>query len=100
MTYTCIKKAFPQFSKDCKECPEYDPCSKGGKWCFIEAREREHIMSDAAMKSTSGTAMPILAKHDYRNVKIAENTTVTIDLEELKKQMERSHFPQLFQLGG
>nr|DAL80888.1 MAG TPA: transposase DDE domain protein [Caudoviricetes sp.] len=31
MRYTCIKKKYPQFSKDCKECPEYNPCAKGGK---------------------------------------------------------------------
>jgi hypothetical protein len=28
--------------------------------------------------------------HDYRQVKIAPNTTVTIDLEDIKKEIEKS----------
>ena len=35
---------------------------------------------------------PILAKHEYRDVKVAENTTITIDLEDLKKQMEKEFY--------
>ncbi|QIB56557.1 hypothetical protein GXM18_17860 [Blautia producta ATCC 27340 = DSM 2950] len=31
----------------------------------------------------------VLVKHDYRDVKVSENTTITIDLEEVKRQMEK-----------
>ena len=34
----------------------------------------------------------IAVKHDYRDVKVAPNTTITIDLEALKKQMERDFY--------
>lgn len=37
---------------------------------------------------------PLLIPHDYREVKIAEGMTVTIDLEELKRQLVESHYPQ------
>ncbi len=33
---------------------------------------------------------PMTVKHDYRDIKIGENTTITIDVEELKRQMERN----------
>lgn len=36
----------------------------------------------------------LLIPHDYREVKIAEGMTVTIDLEELKRQLVESHYRQ------
>ena len=43
---------------------------------------------------------PLLQPHDYRQVKIDVNTTITIDLEKLKKQLEKSHFPPMLFQGG
>lgn len=100
MRYTCIKKKYPQFSKDCKECPEYNPCAKGGKWCFVGAMENERLISDAAAPTMQNAAAPVMVKHDYRDVKIAENTTVTIDLEELKKKLHRNLMPNFLQGGA
>lgn len=95
MTYTCNKKAYPQFSKDCQNCSEYNPCAKGGKWCFVAAMENERMTPDAHAPLVQETTAPILAKHDYRNVKIAQNTTVSIDLEKLKENMKKSFFQGL-----
>ena len=33
---------------------------------------------------------PLTVPHDYRQVKIALNTTVTIDLEDFKKEIEKA----------
>jgi len=96
MRYTCNKKAFPQFLKDCKNCSEYNPCAKGGKWCFIGAMENEHIVPDASTSAMQNAAAPLLVKHDYRDVKIAKNTVVTIDLEDIKKQMEKELYKDLY----
>lgn len=34
----------------------------------------------------------MLVKHDYRDIKIAENTTVTIDLEKMKKDLAEDFY--------
>lgn len=39
-------------------------------------------------------------KHDYRDIKIGENTTVTIDLEDLKKKLVEDFYKGIFNLGG
>jgi hypothetical protein len=53
-------------------------------------------MAQASMPSTQSATMSALAKHDYRDVKIAENTTVTIDLEELKENMRKQIYGRAF----
>lgn len=32
---------------------------------------------------------PMAVKHDYRDIRVAPDMTITIDIEELKKQIER-----------
>lgn len=49
----------------------------------------------AAMPLAQDAAQPLLIPHDYRNVKVAEGMTITIDLEDLKKQLIESHFNQI-----
>ena len=100
MRYTCIKKKYPQFSKDCKECPEYNPCAKGGKWCFVGAMENERMIPDAKATLTESIAAPVMIKHDFRNAKIAESTTVTIDLEEIKEKLQQRFIPNFLQGGA
>lgn len=34
-------------------------------------------------------------EHNYRDIKIAENTTVTIDIEEMKKKMREDFYKNL-----
>ena len=45
-------------------------------------------------------AASIMQLHDYRDIKIDANTTVAIDIEEMKKKLEESMYPSLFQYGG
>jgi protein associated with RNAse G/E len=56
------------------------------------------VMAQAGMPSTESAAMPALKKHDYRDIKITENTTVTIDLEELKENMKKSFYKNNFDI--
>lgn len=37
-------------------------------------------------------AAPVMVKHDYWDIKIDANTTITIDLEDLKEQMKRDFY--------
>ena len=68
---------------------------------YIQAKPQN--MASATAESY---AMPVMAdmavKHSYRDVKIAEGVTVTIDLEDMKKQLERDFYKQLncYFLGG
>lgn len=48
-----------------------------------------------AMPLAQDLAQPLLVPHDYRNIKVSENTTITIDLEELKKQLVESHYKKI-----
>lgn len=60
----------------------------------IKSRPPQLAMS-AAMPLAQDAAQPLLIPHDYRNVKVAEGMTITIDLEDLKKQLIESHFNQI-----
>lgn len=35
---------------------------------------------------------PMAVKHDYRDIKISEGVTITIDVEELKEQMQKDFY--------
>ncbi len=65
----------------------------------IKSRPPQLAMS-AAMPLAQEAAQLLLVPHDYRNVKVAEGMTITIDLEDLKKQLVESHFPQMLSIYG
>lgn len=60
----------------------------------IKSRPTQLAMQ-AAMPLTQEAAQPLLIPHDYRNIKVAEGMTITIDLEDLKKQLVESHYKQI-----
>lgn len=79
-----------RLSKKCRECPFKEKCSK--KRMEAEGYLPEPMLASASMPSVSEMAAPMAVKHDYRNVKVAEGTTITIDLEELKEQMKQDFY--------
>lgn len=52
----------------------------------IKSRPQPFAMS-AAMPLSQEMAQPMLVPHDYRNVKVADGMTITIDLEDLKRKL-------------
>lgn len=57
-----------------------------------------HAPSDTmavAMPLAEDLAQPLLVPHDYRNIKVTDGMTITIDLEKLKKQLAESHYPRI-----
>ncbi len=60
----------------------------------IKNRPPQLAMS-AEMPLTQDLAQPLLIPHDYRNIKVAEETIITIDLEDLKKQLVESHYEKI-----
>lgn len=57
--------------------------------------KKPQIAMSAAASLMQSTAQPLTVKHNYRNVKVGENTTITIDVEELKKQMQEEHYKSM-----
>ena len=53
------------------------------------------LAMSAAIPLTHDLAQPLLVPHDYRNIKVAEDVTITIDLEDLKKQLVESHYEKI-----
>lgn len=60
----------------------------------IKDKPSQFAMS-AAMPLKQDFAQPLLVLHDYRNIKIADGMTITIDLEELKKQLTESRYEKI-----
>lgn len=71
-----------RLSKKCQICPYVLTCNH-------KEMEALAYMKEATRETGINAAQPVLIPHDFRNIKIDENTTVTIDIEELKRQLEQ-----------
>lgn len=76
-----------RMAKMCRECPFKDRCKN-------KRLEKEAYLTPNISPIIEDMASPVLIAHDYRNVKVAENTTVTIDVEELKERMRKEIYRQ------
>lgn len=76
-----------RMAKMCRECPFKDRCKN-------KRLEKEAYLTPNISPIIEDMASPVLNDHDYRNVKVAENTTVTIDVEELKEKMRKEIYRQ------
>ena len=59
---------------------------------IILQMECHAYLQPAVANILEDAAAPLLAKHDYRNIKIDSNTTVTIDLEDIKKRLAEDFY--------
>lgn len=73
----------------CLKCEYFDKCdNKRMVMCAMaELPPPEQYAEKAGEAVTMPLANEISVKHDYRQIKIAPNTTVTIDLEKEKKKL-------------
>lgn len=81
------KRSVHSFSMDAPECVlchHYDDCKHKRK---VKCAYLEHLSSPLVKNIVAPVAAEMGVKHDYRDIKIGENTIVTIDLEELKKKI-------------
>lgn len=78
-----------KMSKKCAVCEFKDECDKK-RMEMLGCLElpKQNLAAAVSETSASDMAQPLVVKHDYRNVKIAEGMTVTVDLERLKKKLE------------
>lgn len=71
-----------RMAKMCRGCPFKDRCKN-------KRLEKEAYLTPTTSPIIEDMVSPVLKDHDYRNVKVTENTTITIDVEELKERMRK-----------
>ena len=87
----------------CRSCEYGNDCNNKRMAACAYMQQKQQNLASA---NSENFAMPVAAemavKHDYRDVKIAEGVTVTIDIEDIKKQLKRDLYKQLncYFLGG
>lgn len=80
-----------RLSRKCCSCPYVSKCSM--KRLESEAYMVEpNLAASAAVPSGAEMVQPMAVKHDYRDIKISEGVTITIDVEELKEQMRKDFY--------
>lgn len=58
-----------------------------------EIKEKpEQFLMESGLPSGQLASQSLLVPHDYRNIKVTDGMTITIDLEELKNQLVESHY--------
>lgn len=78
----------------CMICPYEDECdNKRLESCaFVEVEKQNS--APCSQKNTVANTAPVLRKHQYRDIRLDENTTVTVDLEEIKEQLKKDFYRQ------
>ena len=69
----------------CGRCPYKDSCSN-------KRMESHGYLQPAASNISESVSSPVMVKHDYRDIKIDASTTVTIDLEDIKKRLAEDFY--------
>lgn len=71
----------------CSKCPYVDTCNH-------KRMQAEACMMPLTADNMQSATMPASVPHNYRDVKIGKDTTITIDLEEMKKQLVEDFYRQ------
>lgn len=82
-----------KLSSECQECPFISKCTK--KRMQAEVYIEPNLAMPRGMSVSAEMVQPMAAKHDYREIWIGKETTITIDLEELKKQLSKEAYKGL-----
>lgn len=88
------KYTFSMDAPECQVCAYYNDCKNKRR---VACMYLEPLTNPAAQQQyTQPIVADVMVKHDYRDIKIGENTTVTIDLEEMKKKMVEDIYKAIF----
>lgn len=79
--------------EECRRCPFVSRCDN--KRMEAMAYMEPSVSASASEDCATPVLADILVKHDYRDIKVGENTTITIDVEELKRQMKKDFYRKL-----
>lgn len=78
---------------ECQKCPFVSKCDN--KRLEAMAYLEPKVAASASVDYAAPVPADILVKHDYRDIKVGENTTITIDVEEFKQQMKEDFYRKL-----
>lgn len=79
--------------EECRRCPFVSRCDN--KRMEAMAYMEPKVSASASEDCATPVLADILVKHDYRDIKVGENTTITIDVEELKRQRKKDFYRKL-----
>ena len=82
-------KSTNQLSEKCQKCLRVNICNEKRMEACAYMEMPDQILAPTLPPAADYAHAEVLVKHDYRDVKIGPNTTVTLDLEEVKKQMKQ-----------
>lgn len=78
----------------CRICPYKDECeNKRLESCaFVEVKKQNS--APCSQKNTVANTAPVLRKHQYRDIHLDKDTSVTVDLLEIKEQLRKDFYRQ------
>lgn len=78
----------------CRICPYKDECeNKRLESCaFVEAEKQNS--APCSQKNTVANTAPVLRKHQYTDIHLDKDTSVTVDLLEIKEQLRKDFYRQ------
>lgn len=89
--------------KDCKTCPEYNPCGKDGKWCFVGAlvaeAENEKMSADMCEPMLQDMEMPIMRDMSTVTINLGNGQSVDVLRENIRKSLEDELYKSIRDLG-
>lgn len=96
--YTCIKKRIATTKKECEKCPEYNPCAKYGKWCFVGAliAENEQICCNNLSGMIESNTGKIMRDMSTVTINLANNTQVDVLKENILKNLKANFLQNRF----
>ena len=101
--YTCNKKNEPTMREDCKNCPEYDPCGKNGKWCFVGALVAKagntRMSADVIEPMAQDMAMPIMRDMSTVTINFGNVQSVDVLRDDIRKSLEDELYKSIRNLG-
>lgn len=77
---------------ECQACQYYIECKHKRR---VACMYLEPLTNPAAAEVTQSLVADVMVKHNYRDIKIGENTTVTIDLGEMKKKLKEDIYKSI-----
>lgn len=86
--------ALRRMASKCQNCPKRDSCEHK-KMELCAYFEEPPVLAQVSMPSVAELMQPMLIPHDYKDIKVGENTTITIDVEELKRQIQKDFYKQM-----
>lgn len=88
-------KIVSKLHEKCEKCLYVNDCDEKRMVACGIMELPEKMFNSASAAMTMPIAAEMLVKHDYRDIKIGPTQTVTIDLEEMKKDLEKRIYKAL-----